>query len=63
MYRMEVFFKAAVPGFSPSADLATLRVLPLLCTADLRAHSEMGLTSAGGRKGCRRCEMVGQHVS
>ena len=23
----------------------------------------MGLTSAGGRKGCRRCEMVGQYVS
>ena len=53
MYGMEIFFKAAVPGFSPSADLVTLRVLPLLCTADLRGHSEMALTSAGGRKGCR----------
>lgn len=62
LYGVEVYFKSAVPGFSPADDLAILRAVPLLVTADLRAHSEMGLTSAGGRMGCRRCEVVGEYV-
>lgn len=62
MNGLEVFFKSEVHGFSPANDCALLRVVPLLCTADLRGHSEIGLTSAGGRKGCRRCEVVGQYA-
>ena len=63
VYGTEVYFKSAVPGYSPANDTPTLRLIPLLCTADLRAHSEMGLTSAGGRKGCRRCEVIGTYIS
>jgi len=58
----EVFFKAPVPGHSPAQDTSTLRVVPLLATADMKAHAEIGLTGAGGRKGCRRCELVGEYV-
>lgn len=58
----EVFFKSAVVGHSPANDTAILRVVPLLFTADLRAHAEIGLSSAGGRKGCRRCEVIGTYV-
>ena len=47
---------------TPANDTPTLRLIPLLCTADLRAHSEIGLTSAGGRKGCRRCEVIGTYI-
>ena len=35
----------------------------MLVTADMKAHAEIGLTSAGGRKGCRRCEVVGEYVA
>ena len=58
----EVFFKSAVAGHSPANDTAVLRLVPLLFTADLRAHAEIGLYSAGGRKGCRRCELIGSYV-
>ena len=58
----EVFFKSPVSGYSPACDTAVLRVVPLLFTADLRAHAEIGLSSAGGRKGCRRCNVVGTYV-
>ena len=62
LYGLEVYFKSEIPGYSPADDLAILRAIPLLVTADLRAHSEMGLTSAGGRMGCRRCEVIGQYL-
>ena len=58
----EVFFKSAVEDFSPPNDTPKLRVLPLLLTADLRAHAEIGLTSAGGFKGCRRCHVEGEYI-
>ena len=60
---MEVYFHSPVPGYSEGKSLATLRALPLLLTADSKAHAEVGLTAAGGRKGCRRCEVVGEYVA
>lgn len=59
----QVFFKTAVPGFSDADDFPTLRVVPLLTTADSKAHHEIGLTSAGGVKGCRRCTVSGEYVA
>jgi len=41
----EVFFKAEVEGFSPPNDFSTLCLLPLLVTADSKAHAEIGLTT------------------
>ena len=58
-----VFLKSKVPNYSPKNDTFSLRVIPLLVTADMKAHAEIGLTSAGGRKGCRRCEVVGEYVA
>lgn len=58
----EVFFKAEVGGFSPSNDFPTLR-LPLPVTADSKAHAEIGLTTAGGFKGCRRCNVTGTCIA
>ena len=55
-------FRAAVPGFSPPSDFPTLRVVPLLITADSKAHAEIGLTTAGGRMGCRRCMVADEYV-
>lgn len=55
----EVFFKAQVEGHSPSNDTAVLQVLPILLTADFKAHAEVGLTNAGGLNGCRRCHVTG----
>ena len=37
-------------------------MLPLLITADSRAHSEIGLTTAGGYSGCRRCTITGTYI-
>lgn len=37
----DLYFKSAVPSYSPSNDTHTLRLILLLCTADLRAHSEL----------------------
>ena len=59
---MEVIFCSGVDGISPPNDITTLRVLPLLVTADFKAHAEVGLTAAGGRKGCRRCHVIGEYV-
>ena len=59
----EVFFKAEVEGFSPLNDFPTLRLLPLLVTADSKAHAEIGLTTAGGYKGCRRCNVSGTYIA
>ena len=39
-----------------------LRVVLLLLTADLRAHAEIGQTSAGGFKGCRHCHVEGEYI-
>ena len=58
----EVFFKANIEGVSSVDDFPTLRVLPLLITADSRAHSEIGLTTAGGYCGCRRCTVTGIYI-
>ena len=58
----EVYFRAPVPGFSDGDCFATLRLLPLLITADSKAHHEIGLTSAGGVRGCRRCTVKGECV-
>ena len=56
------FFKAAVDSYSPSDDFPTLRVVPLLVTADTKAHAEIGLTTAGGHKGCCQCFVSGTYV-
>lgn len=56
----EVFFKGCDEGVN---DFPTLRVLPLLITADSRAHSEIGLTTAGGYSGCRRCTITGTYIA
>ena len=55
----EVFFKAEVEGFSPPNDFPTLHLLPLPVTVDSKAHDEIGLTTAGWYKGCRRCNVSG----
>ncbi len=59
----EVFFKRGIEGYSVPDDTPLLRVVPLLLTADLRAHAEVGLTSAGGFKGCRRCHVAGEYIA
>ena len=58
----EVFFKSAVEELFPANDTPKLRVVPLLLTADLQAHAEIGQTSAGGFKGCRRCHVEGEYI-
>lgn len=58
----QVFFKEGVPGFSEADDYPTLRLIPLLTTADSKAHHEIGLTSAGGMKGGRWCAVSGDYV-
>ena len=55
----EVFFSAEVAGHSPANDIACLRVIPLLATADSKPHAEIGLTASGGRKGGCRCNVIG----
>ena len=58
----EIFFRSEILGVSEENDCPTLRVLPLLVTADSKAHHEIGLTSAGGHRGCRRCHIGGTYV-
>ena len=58
----EVYFSAPVPGFTTGDSFATLRALPLLITADSKARHEIGLTSAGGVRGCRRCKVEGKYI-
>lgn len=58
----EVFFKLDIDGYSPPSDSAPLRVVPLLLTADLKAHAEVSLSSAGGLHGCRRCDVGGEYI-
>ena len=62
MNGVEVFFKMSVDQ-SHVNDVTTVRVLPLLITADSKAHAEIGLTTAGGYRGCRRCFLSGQYIS
>ena len=62
LHGTKVFFKSSVAGHSLANDTFNLRLIPLLLTADMKAHAEIGLTSAGGKKGCRRCEVVGEYV-
>ena len=58
---IEVFFRKAIPGVCENT-CSTLQVLPLLLTADSKVHHEIGLTSTGGHKGCRRCQVGGVYV-
>ena len=58
----KVFFKSAVRGYSTQNATFNVRVIPLLLTADMKAHAEVGLTTAGGKKGCRRCDIEGTYV-
>ena len=55
-------FSAEVAGHSPANDIACLHVIPPLATADSKAHAEIGLTTSGGRKGCRRCDVTGEYL-
>lgn len=59
----EVFFKAPVPCLFGGDGFATLRLLPLLVTADSKAHHEIGLSCSGGLSGCRRCTVKGKYIS
>ena len=60
----EVYFAGdhEVDGGSPCDEFPTLRLLPLMITADSKAHCEIGLTGAGGYRGCRRCNLGGTYV-
>ena len=58
----QIFFKEGVPGFSEADDYPTLRLIPLLTTADSKAHHKIELTSAEGKKGCRRCTVSRDYV-
>ena len=58
----EVYFNNEISGVCEQDSCSKLRVLPLLVTADSKAHHEIGLTSAGGHKGCRRCQVGGTYV-
>lgn len=58
----QVFFKSAVDDYSNENATFKVRVLPLLITADMKAHAEIGLTTAGGKKGCRRSELEGTYI-
>ena len=33
------------------------------CHSDSKAHAEIGLTTAGGYKGCRRCNVSGTYIA
>ena len=46
----------------PQNDCVTLRVVPLLFTADMVAHAEVGFVSSSGYKGCRRCEVEAEYI-
>ena len=58
----EVFFKKQIPGVCEESTCPTLRVIPLLVTADSKAHHEIGLPSSGGHRGCRRCQVGGGYI-
>ena len=58
---MEVLFSKSVDAYPPN-DCVTLRVVPLLFTADMVAHAEVGLVSSSGYKGCRRCEVEAEYI-
>ena len=48
----EVYFAGEGEEDSASEEFPTLRLLPLLVTADSKAHCGIGLTCAGGCQGC-----------
>ena len=58
----QVFFSKTIPELNSDDSCPTLRAIQLLITADSKAHHEIGLTSAGGHKGCRRCQLCGVYV-
>eukprot|EP00731_Ephydatia_muelleri_P006898 Em0003g1146a len=57
----EVYFAGTKEG-SGNGEFPTLRTIPLFVTADSKAHCEIGLTNAGGYRGCRRCFLGGTYV-
>ena len=57
----EVYF-AGMEGDAEQGTFPNLRILPLLVTADSKAHCKIGLTKAGGFHGCRRCFVSGIYV-
>lgn len=58
----EVVFAKSVDDY-PSNDICTLRLIPLLFTADMIAHAEIGLVSCSGYKGCRRCDVTSEYIN
>ena len=54
---LEMFFKAPVPGSSP-AQYTSLHVVPLLATQTWKLMQKL-VSAAGGGKGCRQCELLG----
>ena len=62
IYGKEVIFSAPVDSY-PANDVCTLRLIPLLFTADMKAHAEVGLVSVSGYMGCRRCEARAEYIN
>jgi hypothetical protein len=58
----QVFFSKTISEFNSDDPCPTLRAIPLLVTADSKAHHEIGLTSAVEHKGFRRCQVCGVYV-
>ena len=54
----QVFFSKQIPELGDEDPFPTLRAIPLLITADSKAHHEIGLTSACGQRGCRRYQVT-----
>ena len=53
-----------VPSPAPEEDnYCVLRVIPLLLTAYLKAHAELGLVKSGGYSSCRRCTVPGVYCN
>lgn len=59
------FAKKDVDGVvnSLEGDLVTIRLIPLLLTADMKAHGELGLVNVSGYNGCRRCTVKAEYLS
>lgn len=56
------YAKSDVPGVASSTG-CVLRAIPLLFTADMKAHAEIGLVKSGGYSACRRCTVHGVHCN
>ena len=47
VYGQGIFFKPATQGINGSNDTANVCDIPLLVTADIKAHAEIGLETLG----------------